>query len=66
VALRVRSSRRRLYIEVTDGARYRPHRRVARETDENGRGLELLEALSRRWGVRPQLAGKVVWAEHDL
>jgi serine phosphatase RsbU (regulator of sigma subunit)/anti-sigma regulatory factor (Ser/Thr protein kinase) len=64
--LRVRSSDRRLYVEVTDGARYRPHRRVACETDENGRGLELLQALSRRWGVRPQVTGKVVWAELDL
>jgi serine phosphatase RsbU (regulator of sigma subunit)/anti-sigma regulatory factor (Ser/Thr protein kinase) len=66
VVLRVRSSRRRLYIEVADAARYQPHRRVARVTDEDGRGLELLAAMSRRWGVRPQLAGKVVWAEHDL
>jgi serine phosphatase RsbU (regulator of sigma subunit)/anti-sigma regulatory factor (Ser/Thr protein kinase) len=65
VSLRVRSSRRRLYIEVCDSARYRPHRRIASETDENGRGLELLEALSRRWGVRPQVTGKVVWAELD-
>jgi anti-sigma regulatory factor (Ser/Thr protein kinase) len=66
VRLRVRSSGPRLYIEVADGARYRPHRRVARETDENGRGLELLQALSRRWGVRPQVTGKVVWAQLDL
>jgi anti-sigma regulatory factor (Ser/Thr protein kinase) len=66
VLLRVRSSSRRLYVEVADGARYRPHRRVACETDENGRGLELLQALSRKWGVRPQVTGKVVWAELDL
>jgi serine phosphatase RsbU (regulator of sigma subunit)/anti-sigma regulatory factor (Ser/Thr protein kinase) len=66
VSLRVRSSSRRVYIEVADAARYRPHRRVAGVTDENGRGLELLQALSRRWGVRPQLAGKVVWAELGL
>jgi serine phosphatase RsbU (regulator of sigma subunit)/anti-sigma regulatory factor (Ser/Thr protein kinase) len=66
VSLRVRSSGSRCYIEVTDSARYRPHRRVARETDENGRGLELLQALSRRWGVRPQVTGKVVWAQLDL
>ncbi|MDQ1676296.1 MAG: hypothetical protein QOC93_1440 [Actinomycetota bacterium] len=65
VSLRVRASPRRLYIEVTDGARYRPHRRVAAATDENGRGLELLQALSHRWGVRPRATGKVVWAELD-
>jgi serine phosphatase RsbU (regulator of sigma subunit)/anti-sigma regulatory factor (Ser/Thr protein kinase) len=63
VELQVRGSSNTLYIEVTDAARYRPHRRVAKPTDENGRGLELLEALARRWGVRPRLTGKVVWAE---
>ena len=66
VRLRVRSSGSRVYLEVADAARYRPHRRIARVTDENGRGLELLEALSRRWGVRPQVTGKVVWAQLDL
>jgi serine phosphatase RsbU (regulator of sigma subunit)/anti-sigma regulatory factor (Ser/Thr protein kinase) len=66
VTLRVRSSASRCYVEVADAARYRPHRRVARETDENGRGLELLQAMSRRWGVRPQVTGKVVWAQLDL
>ena len=52
-----------LFIEVADGGRYRPHRRVAGPLDEGGRGLELVQALSRQWGVRPRLGGKVVWAE---
>ncbi|MFL6054853.1 MAG: hypothetical protein ACJ72W_18325 [Actinoallomurus sp.] len=38
--------------------------REAEPTDESGRGLFIVEQLSRRWGVRPLAnnAGKVVFA----
>lgn len=36
------------------------------ENSENGRGLVLVEALSRDWGYDLHQSGKVVWAELSL
>ncbi|MFG3656734.1 SpoIIE family protein phosphatase [Streptomyces sp. NPDC047706] len=55
-----------LTIEVSDSDPRCPHRRSARTTDENGRGLAMVARLSRRWGSRPVPGGKVVWAEASL
>lgn len=33
---------------------------------ESGRGILLLERLSTRWGVNPQVPGKQVWFELDV
>lgn len=50
-------------IEVADASKSPPVRRgVAGEWSENGRGLAVVEALSARWGWRPEPWGKVVWA----
>ena len=52
-----------LHIAVDDGSAALP---VPREVDwdaEGGRGLLIVEALSRRWGTSPREIGKTVWAE---
>ncbi|MET7763572.1 ATP-binding protein [Streptomyces sp. NPDC005393] len=36
------------------------------ETDEGGRGLQLVSALSQRWGTRYTSAGKCVWTEQQV
>ena len=54
---------RHLLIVVRDGSRDVP--RVCRgpaDAPETGRGLRLVEAIARRWGVLPASGGKVVWA----
>ncbi|MGA5817667.1 ATP-binding protein [Kitasatospora sp. NPDC094028] len=33
---------------------------------ETGRGLQLIEGLTHRWGVDPQQRGKIVWFELDF
>ncbi|MFF4315803.1 SpoIIE family protein phosphatase [Streptomyces sp. NPDC001507] len=35
-------------------------------TDPDGRGLLLIDELSRRWGTRRTPAGKIIWAEQQL
>ncbi|MEU6428210.1 ATP-binding protein [Microbispora sp. NPDC046973] len=35
------------------------------DDDEGGRGLLIVESLSRSWGVRPTSRGKAVWFELD-
>ena len=53
----------RLRIGVVDDAPGRPAPRTAGPDDHNGRGLALVEAMSRRWGFDFVDRGKVVWAE---
>ena len=50
-------------IEVADGSRSAPVRSLARVDAMTGRGLALVTALSRDWGVEPRSTGKVVWCE---
>ena len=52
-----------LRIEVTDAVVTSPDPRVAEPTDEGGRGLLLVSAMTTAWGVEPRPNGKVVWAE---
>ncbi len=40
--------------------------RQANSEDENGRGLQVVRQLSKRWGARRTPAGKVVWCEQPL
>lgn len=49
-------------VEVFDRSHRLPIPRDASEDDPSGRGLVVTEALSREWGVRERLDGKVVWA----
>jgi PAS domain S-box-containing protein len=55
-----------LVCEVFDGSLTMPRIRRASETDEGGRGLQLVTALSRRWGTRYTATGKCIWTEQPL
>jgi anti-sigma regulatory factor (Ser/Thr protein kinase) len=62
ITLRVRIAGRCLGGEIADrGAYFVPSVRPAEDDQENGRGLQIVAALSTRWGVDPQHDGKVVW-----
>jgi serine/threonine-protein kinase RsbW len=57
----------RLRVEVhDDGGAAGPRRRVHHIESITGRGLELFEALSDRWGVDGGPKGRTVWFELDL
>jgi hypothetical protein len=66
VSLRLRRTDRRLIIDVSDGSDHLPRRRLARETDEDGRGISIVAALASNWGSRPLPEGKSVWCEFEL
>ncbi|MEV7339402.1 SpoIIE family protein phosphatase [Streptomyces sp. NPDC093544] len=55
-----------LICEVFDGSLTMPRIRRATETDEGGRGLQLVTALSQRWGTRYTATGKCIWTEQAL
>ncbi|MEV0639401.1 SpoIIE family protein phosphatase [Streptomyces sp. NPDC050619] len=55
-----------LICEVFDGSLTMPRIRRATETDEGGRGLQLVTALSQRWGTRYTPTGKCIWTEQPL
>ncbi|MFJ2443947.1 MULTISPECIES: SpoIIE family protein phosphatase [unclassified Streptomyces] len=55
-----------LVCEVSDGSLTTPRIRRALETDEGGRGLRLVTALSQRWGTRYTATGKCIWTEQAL
>jgi hypothetical protein len=55
-----------LICEVSDGSLTTPRVRRASETDEGGRGLQLVAALSQRWGTRYTASGKCIWTEQAL
>ncbi|MFG2638590.1 ATP-binding protein [Streptomyces sp. NPDC048362] len=55
-----------LTCEVSDSNTGQPRPRHPRTLDEHGRGLHLVAQLSRRWGSRYAMDGKIVWAEQDL
>jgi anti-sigma regulatory factor (Ser/Thr protein kinase) len=57
-----------LLLEVEDGSWTGPFLAViAKDLAVNGRGLSIVNALSRDWGVDPHAdGGKSVWAEFSL
>lgn len=55
-----------LRFSVADASRVPPLARLAGTTDEGGRGLAILAALSDRWGIEQYGPGKRVWCEVDL
>ncbi|MFG3289609.1 SpoIIE family protein phosphatase [Streptomyces sp. NPDC048179] len=55
-----------LTCEVSDSSLTTPRIRRARDTDEGGRGLQLVAALSQRWGTRYTTDGKCIWTEQAL
>lgn len=50
-------------IEVSDRSPQPPTPRCPGDTEEGGRGLALVEALTSRWGTEPTRKGKRVWGE---
>ena len=52
-----------LRVGVLDDAPGWPVARRAGTEDYSGRGLTLVEAVSRQWGVDDVESGKIVWAE---
>lgn len=59
-----RMSDNRARVSVVDLSRTRPKRRAAGSTEESGRGLEIVDALSHgQWGVDSTRWGKRVWAD---
>src|SRR5690606_2112807 len=56
----------RLCVEVSDTGPDLPQIQHASYSAEGGRGLQLVNALCRRWGSCRTPGGKIVWAEQDL
>ena len=58
----------RLLVEVSDdGGPARLRRRIHDSSGSaKGHGLELVQALASRWGVRESSAGRTIWFEVDL
>ena len=59
VGLRVTNSAHELRVEVTDGSPTPARLREAGEVAESGRGLLLVSAVSKEWGVSPD--GTMTW-----
>ncbi|MFI6443249.1 SpoIIE family protein phosphatase [Kitasatospora sp. NPDC050543] len=57
---------RGMVCEVWDDGYAQPRQRRAQETDEGGRGLQLVSLLAERWGSRRTPKGKIVWFELTL
>ncbi|MFG3017914.1 SpoIIE family protein phosphatase [Streptomyces sp. NPDC048254] len=57
---------RTLICEVSDGSLSMPRIRRAADTDEGGRGLQLVAAMADRWGARYTPSGKCIWTEQAL
>ena len=54
-------------LEVLDGAQSGPVRVSAQVLETNGRGVSIVDTLSRAWGVNGDASGgKSVWAEFNL
>lgn len=53
-------------IEVEDGSTELPVPQTARQMAIGGRGLQIVDELCDRWGVRVLPGRKCVWCERDL
>ncbi|MCU1455481.1 MAG: prpE [Acidimicrobiales bacterium] len=63
VLLRIARTSDGIRCEVIDRGPGRPVMHHADPEDVNGRGLELVDDMSRAWGVAPAVGGKSVWFE---
>ncbi|WP_434445930.1 ATP-binding protein [Lentzea sp. E54] len=52
-----------MLVEVHDESSRLPQVRPVDPSSARGRGMQLVQALSVRWGTTPQNDGKVVWAQ---
>ncbi len=66
VVLSLAVTGRVLRVEVSDTSHRMPEQRLAADDATSGRGLALVAAVSRRWGVESEGLAKLVWAELDL
>ncbi len=55
-----------LVCEVLDDSAALPRLRHPDDSDERGRGLQVVSQLAQRWGARRAASGKVVWCEQPL
>jgi anti-sigma regulatory factor (Ser/Thr protein kinase) len=62
VRVTVNADRDSVLIRVWDGSDARPVRQQAGPSDDSGRGLTIIDALSTDWGTYREQDGKVVWA----
>jgi anti-sigma regulatory factor (Ser/Thr protein kinase) len=64
IYLRLSARDETVRIEVWDSSSRPPRKRAATNEDEGGRGLMLVQALSKEWGTEvPETGGKIVWCE---
>ncbi|MDT0310053.1 SpoIIE family protein phosphatase [Streptomyces sp. DSM 44917] len=57
---------RTLTCELSDGSEATPRIRHPSLFDETGRGLQLVAAMTHRWGARYAGGGKIIWSEQLL
>jgi anti-sigma regulatory factor (Ser/Thr protein kinase) len=64
VGLLLAADHKRLFVLVMDASNQPPKRQPHDDDAPSGRGLQLVEALSDRWGwcAAPGQAGKITWA----
>jgi len=62
VRVTVHADRESVLIRVWDGSDGMPVRQQAGPSDNGGRGLTIIDALSTDWGACSEADGKVVWA----
>src|SRR5215468_9485568 len=62
VGISLQVHRDHLRVIVFDDAPGRPERRMAGTRDVHGRGLAIVSAVSRAWGIQDAANGKPVWA----
>jgi anti-sigma regulatory factor (Ser/Thr protein kinase) len=63
VSITVEIHRDHVRVAAYDDGPGVPRPIAAGPSDRHGRGLAIVDSLSRAWGVRPQLPGKQVWAD---
>ncbi len=66
IGLRLVKEDTALFCEVLDDSAALPRLRHPDESDERGRGLQVVSQLAQHWGARRAAAGKVVWCELAL
>jgi anti-sigma regulatory factor (Ser/Thr protein kinase) len=67
IGVQLRAMETKLYVEVWDGGDGSPAIPEQALDAEGGRGLFLVQALSKRWGIyRPAVGGKIIWSELTL
>ncbi|WP_371655547.1 MULTISPECIES: ATP-binding protein [unclassified Streptomyces] len=67
LGVQLRVTNNSAFVEIWDRSTISPQPQAQTLDAEGGRGLFLVETLSKKWGVfRPPAGGKVVWAELAL